>query len=106
MEIKNTLKSMLLSGALALGTIACDATSEIVTIRDLTGDGIEDVIIYTDGNGARNFRYLFIGQEDGTYIRAKEITESSGVSYFLTDSGDAYFSDGELYKLVKEDKKD
>jgi len=47
--------------------------------------------------GITRGKYLFIGQENGNYIRAKAV-EDNGVEYFKTDDGVAYFFDGEFYK--------
>ncbi|MFH1452131.1 MAG: hypothetical protein ABIF88_03080 [archaeon] len=99
MEIKKCLKSILLTGGLALGTIGCGDNSPYVKeLKDLTGDGIPDVIIdYCFGSDT--IEYLFIGRENGTFDRAKGITENSETRYYRKENGDFYFFDGEIYRL-------
>lgn len=96
MTIRKSLTSIVLAGALALGVAGCGKT-EVKKVGDLTGDGIQDILMYEgDFLGSRRGNYLFVGQEDGSYVSAKEIIDGD-VKYFKTDDG-AYFFDGEFYK--------
>jgi hypothetical protein len=97
MTIKKNLTSIVLAGALALGVAGCDKT-EIKKVGDLTGDGIQDILMYEgDLLGSRRGNYLFVGQKDGSYVPAKEVIDGD-IKYFKTDDGVAYFFDGEFYK--------
>lgn len=97
MTIRKSLTSIVLAGTLALGVAGCGKT-EIKEVGDLTGDGIQDILMYEgDLLGSRRGNYLFVGQEDGSYVSAKEVINKD-VKYFKTDDGVAYFFDGEFYK--------
>lgn len=100
MTIKKSITRIVLAGVLALGVAGCHNT-EIKKVGDLTGDGIQDILMYEgDFIGSNRGNYLYVGQKDGSYIPAKE--ESDGyVKYFKTDSGETYFFDGEFYKKVQ-----
>ena len=104
MVLKKTL-GLILSGALTLGGIGFSESyskpkiEQIEKIADLTGDGIKDILLDTrifcnDIGG----RYLFIGQKDGSFVRAKEKVDNNNIKYFLTDDGIAYFFDGQDYR--------
>jgi hypothetical protein len=82
----------------------------IEEVRDLTGDDITDIMVSvgsktTESQNGRYFegRYLFVGQEDETYIPAREgktdSLETYGIkkSFFMTETGDMYFFDGNHY---------
>ena len=99
MTIKRTLTGIVLAGALALGTAGCGSRQpDVKSVRDFTGDNIPDVMLEVSSiDEVTRGKYLFIGQENGNYIRAKEV-ENDGVKYFKTDDGVAYFFDGQFYK--------
>jgi hypothetical protein len=81
----------------AIGLSGCKPT--IREIKDLTGDGILDAIVTLS---ILQDDYLFIGQEDGTYIRA--VGKSWGKNeYFETETGEVYFpnEDG-FYKQARD----
>ncbi len=85
----NRLQRLLGVCAIALTTIGCNPS--IKEVKDLTGDGIKDIHMTT------SFEYLFIGQKDGTYIRAIK-KSSDKISFYQTDQGETYFFDGEFYR--------
>ena len=99
MTIKKTLRAIVLTGVLAFNTILCGCSKpEIRKYKDMTGDGIKDVLIYVDNyQGKIRGNYLFIGKEDDTFIRTKE-RKHEYVKYFLSDDGTAYFFDGRFYR--------
>jgi hypothetical protein len=103
MTIKKTLTGIVLAGALSLSGCG-DRQPQVKKVKDFTGDNIPDVMLSVNTlERATRGDYLFIGQEDGNYIRARAV-ESGGVKYFKTDDGVAYFFDGEFYKpLPKQD---
>ena len=84
---------------MALGVAGCaDDKTKIKKVGDLTGDSIQDVLMYKgDLLKRRNGNFLFIGKEDGTFVRARETTHE-GVTYFLSEDCRAYFFDGKYYK--------
>lgn len=92
MGFKNNLARVALLGTLALGGVGCSQGPTIEEKKDLTGDGIEDIIVYTKMN-----KWLFIGQEDGSFICAKEYVHGE-TKYFKTNSGATYFWDGEFHR--------
>ncbi len=71
---------------------------EIEQNKDLTGDGIPDVMINIK-YGPQAGKWLFIGQKDGTYLRTKECDndDDQSVKYFKSDSGAVYFFNGKFY---------
>jgi len=99
MTIKKTLTGIVLVGVLVLGTAGCGPRQpDVKNVKDFTGDNIPDVMLEVSSiDGITAGKYLFIGQEKGNYIRAKEF-ENDGVKYFKTDDGVAYFFDGQFYK--------
>ena len=99
MTIKKTktLTGIALAGALVLSCCG-DRQPQLKNVKDFTGDNIPDVMLSVNTlEELTRGDYLFIGQENGDYIRAKAV-ESGGVKYFKTDDGVAYFFDGEFYK--------
>lgn len=92
MAFKKTL-GLILSGIITLSAISYSESNpkfkieQIETIKDFTGDGIKDYLVNTkvfcgDFLGER---YLFIGQKNGSYVRAKEQVDNNGITYFLAD---------------------
>ena len=103
MKIEKNIGKIALVGALALGFVGCNTGLTIEEKADLTGDGIEDIIIISSSNN----RYLFIGQKDGSYVRAVESESLTGdAKYFKAKDGKNYFWDGEFYKLSPKQKKE
>ncbi len=102
--------------ALAGSLTGCDNT-HIKKVGDLTGDGIQDVLMYkSDIAGPRRGNYLFIGQKNGEFVKAKEVvdgilnlnftgTMGDNFEYFETDNGEKYFFDGKFYRLSPKQKK-
>ncbi|MBS3079682.1 hypothetical protein J4218_06170 [Candidatus Pacearchaeota archaeon] len=72
---------------------------------DLTGDGIEDIVV-SNQVVLRKDTYLFIGQKDGTYIRSTKYNggQKDGPEYFMTDDNRTYFFDGKFYVEAKKDE--
>jgi hypothetical protein len=107
MVSKKTL-GLILSGVLALSGVSCvglDIKSKPVEeIKDFTGDGIKDIMINIDSFADINERYLFIGQNNGEFIRSKEVVDKNNVIYFLTDDGVPYFFDGQFYRASPKQK--
>jgi hypothetical protein len=66
--------------------------------KDLTGDDIPDAIVDIKF-GPQHGTWLFIGQEDGSFVRAKEYVNND-LKYFKTDDGEFYISDGEFYRKI------
>ena len=95
MIFKKTLCALV--AAVTFG-IAGGSQPTIEKKEDLTGDGIEDVIVNVN-YGPQNGNWLFIGQKDGTYVRAGKHKSTDGIEYYRTDDGQAYFHDGEIYRL-------
>jgi len=92
-KVKEFGKKVILLGLVAVLS-GCPSPS-LEKMKDLTGDKIPDAIFSTYGPG--HGTYLYIGQEDGRFVRAKQYTHE-GVKFFKTDDGVAYFFDGEFYK--------
>ena len=89
-------------GTLTLASLVGCSRPNIEKNRDLTGDGIPDLIVHIEDD-FQHGRWLFIGQKDGSFIRATEYKDSN-VKYFKTDDGKVYFFDGEFYRLYKKNK--
>jgi len=87
--MKTTLLATIAAAAISLG--GCGGL-EIEKTADMTGDERQDILVK---NGA--LKYLFIGQEDGTYERAQR-HRTEGAEFYKTDDGKVYFFDGEIYK--------
>ena len=81
-----------LVAAAAIGIAACDKPS-IEKIKDLTGDGIPDMVIT-----ANSSYYLFIGRKDGSYERAecKHDYEKPWFSCTTINNDTLYLMDEEL----------
>ena len=83
MTIKKNLAGIVLTGALALGVAGCVDKTKIKKVADLTGDGIQDVLMYEDRFlASERGNFLFISKEDSTFVKAREITHE-GVIYFF-----------------------
>lgn len=90
----------------------CEKETEIIAHKDVTGDGIEDIIVkacYLDEDGKSledhayvPATYLFIGKKDGGFIRTKKVkgpgVKYQDVEYFISDEGTPYFFDGKIYR--------
>jgi prolyl oligopeptidase PreP (S9A serine peptidase family) len=89
-----------LCALVALATLGIAGCSQptIEKPKDLTGDGIEDVVVDID-RGPQSGKWLFIGQEDGTFVRAKRYRTDNGTEYYRTKDKQIYFFDGEIYRL-------
>jgi len=88
-------KRTLMIGGLATILAGCINEPTLEQNGDLTGDGTPDAIVKIKG-GINRGTYLFIGQEDGSFIRAKR---RDSEKYFKTDDGETYFFDGKAYSL-------
>jgi hypothetical protein len=99
--MNKTLRKIIGAGAFGLNALALAgcANPKILESRDLTGDGITDIMIETEG-GFDNGRWLFIGQTNGPYIRAKESKPLQHVKYFETNEGKLYVFDGRFYREI------
>ena len=69
----------------------------IEEIKDFTGDGIPDIMTSVSG---RNVNYLFIGQTNGSFIRAEELYNESEFDGFKTDGGQIYIFNGNHYMPI------
>ena len=94
----------MIAGAGLVATTGCDGPT-IKNVKDFTGDGIEDVLLNYNGNTGQE--YLFVGQKDGTYVRAKKNLylntpdgEEIALESFITENGEIYVWDGEFYKKL------
>ncbi|MBI5066342.1 hypothetical protein HZA97_08970 [Candidatus Woesearchaeota archaeon] len=106
--MKKILTSIVLTAALAIGATGCGdgkhelrkvGQHELKKVEDVTGDGVTDVLIDIRADSFRDVgNYLFIGKEDGTFIRTQEMNDKNGIKYFLSDEGVAWFLDGSIYK--------
>tara|TARA_Y100000310_G_scaffold276920_1_gene294416 strand:+ start:1185 stop:1499 length:315 start_codon:yes stop_codon:yes gene_type:complete len=98
MSLYQSIKTVGKKAAAVVGLVsllgACGPTLE--QSGDLTGDGIIDAIVKIE-KGLQSGTWLFIGQEDGSFVRATQTTHNK-VKYFETNEGVAYFFDGEIYK--------
>jgi hypothetical protein len=99
MEKTKKLTQIFLAGTLSAMLSACgDDLPEIKKCKDLTGDGLIDVLMWEDTtNGSLRGNYLFIAQKDGTFVRAQEKNEK-GTKYFMTEDKIAYFFNGKFYQ--------
>jgi hypothetical protein len=94
--IKDVGKKTIVAGSLVAMLAGCSSPT-LEQNKDLTGDKIPDAIVSIK-SGPQNGTWLFIGQEDGSFVRATQYNPDSGVKYFKTDDGTVYFFDGEFYK--------
>jgi len=99
--IKNLGKKTIVVGSLLAISAGCSEPT-LEQNKDLTGDKIPDAIVRIN-MGAPNGTWLFIGQKDGSFVRARQY-ENRGTKYFETDKGQAYFFDGEFYRLSPKQK--
>ena len=88
------INKLLLTSGIAL--LAGCHEPNIEGIQDFTGDGIPDIMVSVND---KNLNYLFIGQEDGTFIRTEESTYS-GFRAFLTEDGEYHIFNGDYYMSV------
>ena len=93
--IKDFGKKTIVAGSLVAMLAGCSQPT-LEQNKDLTGDKIPDAIVNIK-HGPQNGTWLFIGQEDGSFVRAKQYN-NDGVKYFKTDAGAVYFFDGQFYK--------
>jgi len=93
--IKDFGKKIIVAGSLVSMLAGCSQPT-LEQNKDLTGDKIPDAIV-TIKYGPQHGTWLFIGQEDGNFVRAQQY-EHDFVKYFKTDDGIDYFFDGEFYK--------
>jgi hypothetical protein len=105
MTLYDTMKKMgkntILAGSLASILVGCGSEPKIVKHEDLTGDKVDDFIIETGhGFGTGHGTWLYIGQEDGSFITA-EANQKKNPEYFTTEDGTNYFFDGKFYKPAK-----
>ena len=79
-----------------IGLTGCSPPPRIERpIQDYTGDGIPDVVVAVPNHAT----WLFVGQKDGSYIRALQKETSEGIKYFISEHDDQiYFYDGEFYR--------
>ena len=95
MSLSNTLKNLrkktIVAGSLVAMLVGCSEPT-LEQNKDLTGDKIPDAIVKHSPD-----TWLFIGQEDGSFVRAKQYVDND-VKYFKSDDGTAYFFDGQFYK--------
>lgn len=103
MRFKKAIQGLVL--ACSIGISSCDSSPNIEQKADLTGDGVEDILVRNSG-GIDNWAYLFIGQKEGGFIRAKKCQSSTAnTTWYQTDDGRNYFFDGKNYvEAVKEVK--
>ncbi|HLC97472.1 MAG TPA: hypothetical protein VJC21_01680 [Candidatus Nanoarchaeia archaeon] len=91
-------RKLLIAGGLGALLSVCTSPN-INEHRDLTGDGITDIMAGETGCVSEiEGHYLFIGREDGTFERTVRHINHL-VHYYQTADGDAYFFDGEFYRL-------
>lgn len=96
---------MLLMISLYEGGHALFTKNEVrIEISDFNGDGILDKMEYRKGydfdwnDDIR--RYLYLGQGNSEYIKAKEVKDwGTGVRYFMAQNEEVYFFDGKQYRL-------
>jgi len=94
--IKNFVKSTIAAGGLVAVLDGC-SNPVILENKDLTGDDIPDILLGIEF-GIPDGTWLYIGQEDGTFIRA-ELYKAENIRYFITDDEQVYFFNGEHYVL-------
>ncbi|MBI2547860.1 hypothetical protein HYW21_00770 [Candidatus Woesearchaeota archaeon] len=94
--IKNFEKETILAGSLVAMLTGCSLPT-IEQNKDLTGDNITDIIVSIK-SGAQSGTWLFIGQQDGSFVRATRHYGPDSTIYYMTDDRKAYFFDGEFYK--------
>lgn len=85
-------------GALYLGLGSKEV--RIVESKDLTGDGIVDILLdegYARNDAWFNKRHLFIGNEDGTFTRTDRV-KGKDVTYFRSEDGVSHFPVDGIYK--------
>lgn len=101
-----TLASLIIAGSLAF--TSCKDRTEVVHIGDITGDSIPDLIINAHPPmQVPAETYLFIGQKNKPYIKAKKTQDSwnsDGPIYYQTADGRNYFFDGKAYREAPQKK--
>ncbi|MEK6917682.1 MAG: hypothetical protein AABW51_01925 [Nanoarchaeota archaeon] len=98
----NKLQKTLGAGILALGLAGC-VKPIIKEHKDLTGDGIVDIITFSQ-DFLRSYTCLFIGQEDGSFVTTTKKTSDNGITYFQADDGTAYFLKDGIYQPADKGK--
>lgn len=93
-----------LAPIVATGVIGCADKTEVKILGDVNADGINDIMIYVDARAGNRGDYLFIGKEDGSFIKTRKVSVFGNGSkeinsYFQSNEGDLYFFDGEKYTL-------
>ena len=76
--MKRTLKQIALTGVLTFSLVSCSDNPQVKEAKDLTGDGIYDVLL-NDPIGNANRTYLFVGKGDGSFIKMRTILKNSDV---------------------------
>ncbi len=99
--VKDFGKNTIVAGSLIAMLAGCSQPT-LEKNKDLTGDRIPDAIVKIR-YGGQSGTWLFVGQKDGSFVRAKQ-HEYDGVKYFRTDDGTAYFFDGQFYKPSQKQK--
>ena len=100
--IRDFGKRVLLIGGLATILSGCGSEPVLEQNKDLTGDGIPDVMVELKDEWGNKNRWLFIGKGNGIFVRTKEPSAGKSTKYFKDDEGKTYFFDGENYKLSPE----
>ena len=98
----NKLQKTLAIATLSLAGLAGCTRPTIEQHKDLTGDGIVDIIAKSM-DGVVSYTCLFIGQKDSTFLRTIKIT-NDGVTYFQADDGTAYFLKDGVYQPADKKK--
>ena len=102
-EIVNTIKRKPLESLILLGvgasSISC-SSPKVESVGDITNDGIQDVVV-TRAFGSPNGTWVFIGKEDGNFLRTHKKQLGDNNHYLKGDNGEIYFFDKGL-KAYKE----
>lgn len=99
-QIKDLGRKIILAGGLASMLGGCSGPPSITQHKDLTGDGVTDIVVTETFGFNREENWLFVGQKDGSFIRATGFSGSEDVKYFKTDEGTVYIWDGEFYRKI------
>ena len=98
LNLNTRLVPYLIAGAIALSGIAyCSEKSVVKTGKDLTGDGIHDILVKPSMFNTGSNDFLLVGQPDGSFIKATEMLQNDG-SAFVTDSGKTYTLENNTYE--------
>ncbi|MBS3172511.1 hypothetical protein J4438_02950 [Candidatus Woesearchaeota archaeon] len=108
MSLKSKIGKVAATGLLGLTLAGCNRPGihpTIIKNEDLTGDKISDILMKAYNVDRmilareQTYEFLFIGQNDGTYVKA-----TKNGKYYETDNGIAYFWDGEIFRVSPENK--